>query len=94
MSTIDIHAHHHLGRAEAQRAADELSQDLCDKFGVDYGWDGDILHFERPGVQGCITVGEEEIHVEARLGLALALLKAPIENEVRRYLSEHFDCTF
>ena len=94
MSTIDIHAQHRLGREQAQRAADDLSRDLAEKFGVTYGWDGDVLHFERPGVHGQITVGDGEIHVLARLGVMLALLRTPIEDEVRRYLSEHFDCTF
>ena len=52
MSQIDINAAHTLSREEAQAAADSLSQDLARKFDIDYGWDGDVIHFERPGVQG------------------------------------------
>lgn len=94
MSGIDIHARHALSYEQAQDAAESLSQDLSRKFSIDYGWDGDFIHFERPGVHGQILVNDEEIHIKARLGLMLAMLKAPIENEIMRYLREHFDCTF
>ena len=92
MSKIDIHAQHTMDRETAQQAADDLSRDLAEKFGIDYGWDGDTIHFERPGVQGQIDVTEKEIHVQAHLGFMLALLKTPIEDEVTRYLKEHFGC--
>lgn len=93
MSKIDIHAFHQMDQKNAQQAADDLSRDLAEKFGIDYGWDGDTIHFERPGVQGQIDVTAEEIHVQAHLGFMLALLKTPIEDEVTRYLREHFGCS-
>ena len=79
---------------QAQDAADKLSADLASKFGIDYGWDGDDIHFERPGVHGQIRVDGEAIHVQAHLGFMLALMKTPIEDEIRRYLGEEFGCTF
>jgi hypothetical protein len=50
MSTIDIHAFHTLSHEEALNAADDLSIDLAKKFGIDYGWDEEVINFERPGV--------------------------------------------
>ena len=94
MSYIDMHAHHALSREEAQAAADRLAADLAQKFEIEYGWDGDHIHFERPGVDGTITVRESEIRIKARLGLVLMFLKGRIEQEIVSYLSEHFDCTF
>ena len=94
MSTIDIHAFHELGTERAQEAAEALSSDLAEKFQIDYGWDGDCIVFERPGVHGEISVTDSEIHFQARLGMMLALLRGPIEQEIYRYLSEHFGCTF
>jgi putative polyhydroxyalkanoate system protein len=93
MSTIDIRAQHTLGTEQAQQAADELCADLAEKFQVDYGWDGDCIVFERPGVNGEITVTDREIHVQARVGLMLMFLRGPIEQEIHRYLSERFGCT-
>jgi putative polyhydroxyalkanoate system protein len=94
MSYIDMHARHDLSREEAQAAADELADDLARKFDIDYGWDGDHIHFERPGVHGTITVRDREIRIEARLGMMLMFLKPQIESEVIRYLRDHFGCTF
>lgn len=94
MSHIDIHARHTMDREQAQHAADQLSKDLASKFGIDYVWEEDIIHFERPGVHGQIIVNGEEIHIQAQLGFMLALLKGPIENEIHQYLSEHFGCEF
>lgn len=93
MSDIDIHAYHTMDHEHARRAADELSRDLAQKFDIRYQWDGDVIHFQRQGVQGRIEVAEQEILIQARLGLMLALLRGPIESEVRRYLTDEFGCT-
>jgi len=94
MSTIDIHAYHDLSHEDALNAADELSMDLADKFGIDYGWEDEVIHFERPGVHGQILVKETELRIQANLGLMLMMLKGPIEQEIIRYLEEHFGCKF
>ena len=94
MSSIDIHAHHTLSHDEALTAADELSADLAEKFGIDYGWQDEVIHFERPGVNGHILVMENELRIQAQLGFMLMMLKGPIEQEIYRYLKEHFGCSF
>ena len=88
-----MHARHTMSRENAQAAADELAGDLARTFDIDYAWEGDHIHFERPGVNGTITVRENEIRIEARLGLLLLFLKPQIESEIARYLQEHFGCT-
>ena len=94
MSTIDIHAYHNLSHEEALNAADKLSIDLAEKFGIDYGWQDEMIHFERPGVNGQILVADSELRIQANLGIMLMLLKGPIEQEIVRYLEEHFGCSF
>jgi hypothetical protein len=39
-------------------------------------------------------VGDRDIHITARLGFMLMFLRHRIEEEIVRYLSEHFGCTF
>jgi len=94
VSTIDIHAHHQLSHEAALLAADELSCDLSEKFGINYGWEDEVIHFERPGVNGQIMVQDSELRIQANLGLMLMMLKGPIEQEIFRYLKEHFGCSF
>ncbi len=70
--------------------ADELAQDLAEKFSIDYGWDGDCIVFDRPGVDGQIRVSAKAVHVVARLGFFLGYLKPAVEREIHRYLDQHF----
>lgn len=94
MSAIDIHARHKMSREDAQDAADQLAQDLADKFDIDYGWDEDTIFFERTGVNGSIKVDGKQIHIVAQLGFMLSMFKDRFESEIRRYLKVHFNCTF
>ena len=94
MSNIDIHAHHTLSHEDALQAADDLSRDLAEKFSIDYGWEDEVIHFERPGVHGQIHVLDTELRIQARLGFMLMMLKGPIEQEIVRYLRDHFGCSF
>lgn len=92
MSNIDISALHDMNLEQAQQAADKLAQKLAEKFDIDYGWDGDFIHFERTGVDGSIEVSESRIHVQATLGLLLSFLQGRVEEEIKRYLKTHFGC--
>ena len=92
MSHINMCARHTMPAEDAQQAADELARDLAEKFEIDYGWEGDHIHFERPGVHGTITVRENEIRIKASLGLMLIFLKPRIEYEIVEVLENHFGC--
>ena len=94
MAAIDMCAHHTMNKEDAQEAADELAADLGRKFSIDYGWEDDEIHFQRPGVNGVISVGKEDIRIKAHLGFLLMMLKPRIEDEIVLYLQEHFGCTF
>ncbi len=88
--SIDIHKVHSMSLEDAQQVADELAEDLADKFNIDYGWDEDTIVFERPGVHGEIDVDEERIHVRAQLHFLFSYLQPAVEKEINRYLDEHF----
>ena len=60
------------------------------KFAMDSRWEGDTLHFTRSGVDGHIALAPNELHVTAQLGFLLSAMKGPIEQEIRRVLSERF----
>jgi putative polyhydroxyalkanoate system protein len=94
MPAINIHARHKMNQKEAQDAADQLAQDLAEKFDIEYSWDDDTIYFKRTGVHGTIKVDGRQIHILAELGFMLSLFKDKLESEIRRYLRDHFDCTF
>lgn len=90
MSTIQITHDHSLSPAEARKAVDDFAIKLGRKFGLDYRWEDDILHFKRSGIDGQISMTPGQLHVRAKLGLLFAAMKGPIEQEMRRVLDERF----
>lgn len=90
MAGIDIHHAHSLPVAKARKAVEQVAKKLSERFGVDYGWDGDVLAFSRSGVDGRIAVGPDDLHVTAKLGFLLSAMQGTIESEIRKVLADKF----
>lgn len=90
MSDIRIRRPHALPRAKARREAQKIADQLKEKFDLEYEWDGDVVNFHRQGVTGHLRVGEDEIHLEAKLGFLLAFLKPTIEGHINENLDRVF----
>lgn len=90
MPGIDIHHAHSLSPAKARKAVEEVAIKLGEKFGLDYRWEGDTLHFVRSGVDGRIAMAPRQLQVTAKLGFLLSALQGPIEAEIRRVLKQTF----
>lgn len=88
MSTIEIRHPHSLPPPQARQAVEDFAVKLGQRFGLDYRWEGDVLHFKRSGVDGRISLLPGELHVNAKLGLLFAAMKGSIESEMRRVLAE------
>jgi putative polyhydroxyalkanoate system protein len=90
MPTIDIRHPHSIGKSGCRAAVAAVARELSERFGLgDMIWNGDTLSFAGRGVEGSLTVGENDAHVRVRLGAMLGLLRPAIEAEIRRRLSEY-----
>ena len=56
MSTIEIRHPHSLAPAQARKAVEDFAVKLGERFGLDYRWEGDVMHFKRTGVDGQIAL--------------------------------------
>lgn len=90
MSDIDIRKSHAMTVKQAKAAVEAVARRIAQKFDVEYAWEGSTLEFTRAGVEGHINVSRDQVHVRARLGFLLGMLKAPIEQEIRRQLDAVF----
>ena len=88
MADIDIQHPHSLRHAEARQAVEQAIARLGQKFGLDYRWEGDTLHFVRSGVDGRIDLVPGSVRVTAKLGMLFSAMKGSIESELRRVLRE------
>ena len=91
MADIYIQRAHDSGLETARHAAQQVAEKISDQFGVSYHWEDDTLHFDHPGVNGYIIVSEQDILLNAELGLLLRIFKSSIESEIHRQLDENFD---
>ncbi len=90
MAGIDIRHQHSMPIAKARTAVEDVARKLADRFGFEYGWDGDDMNFSRSGVDGKIALSPRQLHVTAKLGFLLSALQGTVENEIRRVLDEKF----
>ena len=90
MATIVVRRKHDLGLAKAKRLAESMAKRLRDDYGGSFAWNGNDLHFERPGATGSVAVTKEGFQVRVELGLLLSPLRSRIEREIITFCDEQF----
>jgi putative polyhydroxyalkanoate system protein len=90
MADIDVRRAHGLGLVAARRAAEQMVSDLGRKFDVKGSWQGDTLRFERLGVDGFLTLTQEDLHLSISLGFLLKAMKGSIEKLIHEELDQLF----
>ena len=90
MADIDVHRTHNLGLAAARAAADRMAEHLGRRFDLRGEWAGDVLHFQRPGVNGSLAVTDKDLRLTVTLGLLLRALKGSIQSAIDEELDKLF----
>ena len=86
MSHISIKRTHHSSLAEATKTADRMAAKLARDYQLRSQWDGNVLHFDRSGLNGTLVVTVNDIQVDVKLGLLMAAFKGPLQAAVEREL--------
>src|SRR5207244_1603593 len=90
MSDIKLRRTHSMPHGQARAAAEKMAKRLQKEFDLDYEWDGDVLVFERSGVNGEMTVGARYVEMEVKLGFLLKMMKPTIEKHINENLDQIF----
>lgn len=90
MADIEIKRVHNLGMKAARAAADRMADHLGRKFDLKGDWEGNVLHFERPGVSGSLAISDKDLNLRVALGFLLKAMKGSIETAVRQELDKLF----
>ncbi len=90
MPSIEISRKHSKPMPDARKAIERVAKAVAKRFDIEYGWDGNTLNFERPGVNGHIALGKGTIRVNAQLSFLLIAIKSAIENEISKHLDKEF----
>jgi putative polyhydroxyalkanoate system protein len=90
MTNIRIRRGHALTTKHARAAAEKMSVKLGEAFDMQFVWDGEVLRFQRAGVDGQLILGHKEVMIDAQLGFLLALMKPKIEQSIHENLDKIF----
>jgi putative polyhydroxyalkanoate system protein len=90
MADIDIRRSHDMSMKDARAAAEKMAAHLGKKFGLKGDWEGDTLHFDRPGVAGSLHLTPKHLKLAVTLGFMLKLMRGSIEQAVKEELDKLF----
>jgi putative polyhydroxyalkanoate system protein len=90
MSRIHLRREHDLTPKAARRKVERVADVLAKKFDAECRWQGDVLSVVHPSVNGKVTVGKNDVVVEAKLGFLVAMFRDRIDEELVRILDREF----
>lgn len=90
MADISITQQHSLTHPAARAAAQKVADKLSSEYGLQCRWDGDVLRFERSGVEGALTLGERQAALRIKLGFLMSAFASTIEQKVAESMRKTF----
>ena len=82
MADINIVQDHQLSAEQARAAAQQVADKLAAEFDLSCQWDGDVLRFERSGVEGALTLGRNQARMQLKLGFLYSAFSSAIESKI------------
>ena len=82
MADINIVQQHKLTAVKAREAAQQVADKLAQEYDRACAWDGDVLRFERSGVDGSLTLEKEQAQLHIKLGFMLSAFASTIEGKI------------
>jgi putative polyhydroxyalkanoate system protein len=93
VSRIRLRREHDLAPEAVRQKVDRVAEVLAKKFDAECTWKGDVLTVNHPSVNGTVTVGRNDVVVEARLGFVVSMFRDRIDAELARVLDKEFPVT-
>lgn len=82
MADINIVQAHSLNAEQARAAAQKVADKLAGDYQLSCAWRGDVLTFERSGVQGALTLLSQRAEMVISLAFPMSAFSAAIEAKV------------
>jgi len=90
MSEISIVQEHNLSPEQARAAAQQVAQRISAEYGLECKWEGDVLRFERSGVEGVLSLEDQRAAMRIRLGFFMGAFAPAIEAKVTEKMRKEF----
>jgi putative polyhydroxyalkanoate system protein len=90
MAEITIVHKHTLTHKKAREAAQKVAEQLAEEYDLAWEWEGDVLHFERSGVQGNLSLDGKQAEMFIKLGFLMSAFAPTIEAKVAENMKKVF----
>jgi len=90
MADISITQQHNLSQDAARAAAQKVADKLAGDYGLACKWEGDVLRFERSGVEGSLALGQQQAALRIKLGFLMSAFAPAIEQKVGESMRKTF----
>jgi putative polyhydroxyalkanoate system protein len=90
MAEIRIVHPHALTPKKAREAAQKVVDKIADEYDLECEWEGDVLYFERSGVDGSMTLEEKQVQMVIKLGFLMSAFSSTIEAKIKENLAKVF----
>jgi putative polyhydroxyalkanoate system protein len=90
MADISIVQEHRMTPNMARAAAQKMADRITTEYGLSCQWEGDVLRFERSGVQGSLTLDEQRAAMRIELGFLMSAFATAIEAKVTESMRKVF----
>jgi len=90
MADISITQQHSLSPDAARTAAQKVADKLSGEYGLHCKWEGNILRFDRSGVEGSLALDERQAALRIKLGFLMSAFAATIEQKVAESMRKVF----
>lgn len=89
MAKIHLSKEHSKSVEEINQLVDRLEKELCKDLHLSSSRKGNQVLFNRSGVDGSLTMADQRIDIDIKLGMMNSLLAPQIESALRRKLDEY-----
>ncbi len=90
MAAIHIVQDHTLTPEQARAAAQQVADKIAREYGLTCAWKGNVLQFQRSGVDGELTLSGTQAQMVIRLGFLMSAFGSAIEAKVREKMARVF----
>jgi putative polyhydroxyalkanoate system protein len=93
MADISITQQHALSLQQSKDAAQQVADRMAAEYDMTTQWNGDVLTFERSGLEGRLTLGDKQVQVDITLGGFFKSFAPMIEEKIGRNIARTFGTT-
>jgi putative polyhydroxyalkanoate system protein len=90
MADISMTQAHSLSDDAARSAAQKVADKLARDYGLTCKWEGNVLRFDRSGVEGSLALGERQAALHIKLGFLMSAFAPAIEQKVGETMRKVF----